>query len=164
MRRNITWLAGVGAVLLLVSTSPASASATTLRPCLTNHKLKVVKGHATMLVSGHRVACKVVKKAKPKPRPSAKPSPTASTPIPSLDPLVRFAGDLMNNLVIRAGLTVTIRNTDAVPHTLVIASEGISVLTPANDISAFLAPSKPGIYTMTTAENPNVKATLTVIP
>lgn len=49
------------------------------------------------------------------------------------------------------------------PHTLVIASEGISVLVPANDISAFLAPTKPGTYVMTTAENPAIKATLIVI-
>lgn len=162
MRRNISLLAGVGAALLVASTSLTSASAVTLRPCLSGHKVVVVKGKATMLLKGRRVACKVVKTATAKP--TATPSPTASTPIPSLNPLVRFAGDTMNDLVIRAGLTVTLRNTDAVPHTLVIASEGISVLVPANDISAFLAPYKPGVYAMTTAENPNIKATLTVIP
>ena len=159
MRRNISLLAGVGAALLIASTSLTNASAATLRPCLTGHKVVVVKGKATMLLKGRRVACKVVKTATAKP----KATPTASTPIPSTDPLVRFAGDTMNDLVIRAGLTVTLRNTDAVPHTLVIASEGISVLVPANDISAFLAPYKPGVYAMTTAENPNIKATLTVI-
>ncbi len=164
MRRKISIVTGAGVALIMAASALSPASAATLRPCLNGHKVVVSKGKATMVVNGHRVTCKVVKKVKPKPTPTPKPSPTASTPIPSANPLVRFAGDLMNDLVIRAGLTVTIRNTDAVPHTLVIASEGISVLTPANDISAFLAPSKPGVYTMTTAENPNVKATLTVVP
>ncbi len=165
MRRNVPLLAGAGAALLLVTTSMSGASAATLRPCLNSHRVVVVKGKATMLLNGRRVACKPRKSApaKHKPKPAASPKPTASTPVPSRDPLVRFAGDLMNDLVIRAGLTVTLRNTDTVAHTLVIASQGISVLVPANDISAFLAPSKPGVYVMTTAENPNIKATLTVI-
>ena len=157
MRRNVHVIAATALALMLAGAPVAQGA--TLRPCLAGHKVVVVKGKATMLLKGHRVACRVVK-ATPKPTSS----PTSTTPTPSRDPSVRFAGDFMSDLVIRAGLTVTIRNTDAVPHTLVIASEGISVQTPANDISAFLAPAKPGTYVMTTAENPNIKATLTVVP
>ncbi len=164
MRRNITWLGGVGAALLLVSTSITGASAMTLRPCLTNHKVKVVKGHATMLFKGRRVACKVVKKAKPKPRASARASASPASTNPAMGVLIRFAGDTMNSLTVHKNLTVTVRNSDGVPHTLVIASAGISVLVPANDMSAFLAPSTPGTYDMTTTEMPAMKAILVVVP
>lgn len=160
MRRNTSLLAGAGVAIMLASTFAGGATAASLRPCLTGHSVKVVKGQATMLLNGHRVKCRVVKKATPQPTPSA----TSTTPVPSGNPIVRFAGDLMNDLVIHAGLTVTLRNTDPIAHTLVIASEGISVLVPANDISAFLAPSKTGTYQMTLADNPNAKATLTVVP
>lgn len=159
MRRNIRIVAGATAALLLASTAAVNASAATLRPCVTGKKVKVVKGQATQIINGKTVKCRVVKAVKPTPSPT----PT-STEVYENRPLVRFAGDAMNNLRIRAGLTVTLRNADAVPHTLVIASEGISVLVPPNDISAFLAPQKPGTYVMTTAENPAITATLIVIP
>lgn len=156
MRRNTALATAIGATLLLASTTLVGASAATLRPCLPGHKVKVVKGKATMVVKGKTVRCAIVKK------PTPTPSPSSTNP--PIGVIVRFAGNTMNSLSVRAGLTVTLRNTDSVPHTLVIASEGISVLVPANDISAFLAPSKTGTYEMTTSEDPNIKATLVVIP
>lgn len=155
MRRNITSVTAIGAALLLAATPLAGASAATLRPCLSGHKITMVKGRPTMMVKGKRVACAIVKKPVPKP------SPTSTNP--PIGVIVRFSGNTMNSLTVHAGLTVTLRNADAVPHTLVIASEGISVSVPANDISAFLAPGKPGTYEMTTSEDPNIKATLVVI-
>lgn len=156
MRKNISWVIAAGAAFMLASTPLVGASAATLRPCLPGHKIKVVKGKATMVVKGKTVRCAIVKKPVPKP------SPTSTNP--PIGVIVRFSSNTMNSLSVRAGLTVTLRNADAVPHTLVIASEGISVLVPANDISAFLAPSKTGTYAMTTSEDPNIKATLVVIP
>ena len=160
MRRNHSLLVGVGIASVLAASLGMNASAATLRPCLPGHKVKIVKGHATMVVKGKTVKCAIVKK----PAATPSPTPTSTYPTPSNNPLVRFAGAAMNNLVVRVGLTVTLRNADAVPHTLVIASEGISVLVPANDISAFLAPNKVGTYAMTTAEDPLITATLTVVP
>lgn len=154
MRRHSAWTAIAAASLLTASMMPASGAM--LRPCLAGHHVKVVKGHATMVLNGHTVKCAVVKKAKPKPKPSST--------LPAMGVLIRFAGDAMNSLTVHAGLTVTLRNADAVPHTLVIASAGISVLVPANDISAFLAPSVPGTYAMTTSENPNITGVLVVVP
>jgi len=156
MRRNHSLLVGAAVAVMLASSLAAGASAATLRPCLPGHKIKVVNGKATMVVKGKRVKCAIVKKATP--------TPTPSSTNPPIGVLNRFAGNTMNSLTVRAGLTVTLRNADAVPHTLVIASEGISVLVPANDISAFLAPGKPGTYAITTSEDPNIKATLVVIP
>lgn len=156
MRRNISFVTAITAAVMLASGSLTGVSAASLRPCLPGHKVKVVKGKATMVVKGKTVRCAIVKKPTP--------SPTPTSTNPPIGVLIRFAGNAMNSLSVRAGLTVTLRNTDAVPHTLVIASEGISVLVPANDISAFLAPSKTGTYEMTTSEDPNIKATLVVIP
>lgn len=156
MRRNVSLVIAVGAALMLASTSLTGASAAALRPCLPGHRIKVVKGKATMQVKGKTVKCAIVKKPTPTPSPSSL--------NPPIGVLVRFAGNTMNSLSVRAGLTVTLRNADAVAHTLVIASEGISVLVPANDISAFLAPSKTGTYAMTTSEDASIKATLVVIP
>lgn len=135
---------------LLTSVSPVSAA--TLA-CTKGTSVKTVSGKSTMLYKGKRVACT---------KPVATPKP--SYPVPAANPQVRFAANAMNDLVIRAGLTVTIRNTESTPRTLVISELGISVTTPGNDISAFLAPTKVGIYQMTTLENPNTKATLTVVP
>lgn len=158
MKRGVTRLMGAGMVALLASTAVVPAHAATLRPCLAGHKVKVVKGQATMVLNGRTVKCAIVKKA------VAKPTPTPSSTNPPIGNNVRFAGNAMNSLTVRAGLTVTLRNADMVPHTFVIASEGISVVVPANDISAFLAPSKTGTYLMTTAEDPTIKGTLVVIP
>lgn len=158
MRGKFTRLAVAGIVALL-GASLAPAQAATLRPCLAGHQVKVVKGKATMVVKGKRVPCRIVK-ATPKPTPT----PSATSTNPPIGVNIRFAGDTMNSLTVRAGLTVTLRNADPVAHTFVIASEGISVLVPANDISAFLAPTKTGTYQMTTAENPNIKGILVVIP
>ena len=156
MRRHTVLMTIASAALLAASAVPASAAS--LRPCLAGHHVKVVKGHATMVLNGRTVKCAVVKKPKPTPKPSP------SSTLPPMGVLIRFAGDAMNNLTVHAGLTVTLRNADAVPHTLVIASAGISVLVPANDISAFLAPSTPGTYAMTTSEDPNITGTLVVVP
>ncbi len=168
MRRTITLLAGVAAAALLTVGMGTAASAATLRPCLPNHHVKVVKGHATMVVNGHTVQCKVVKKTtkrKPVVKPAKPtPSPTATADNPPMGVIIRFAGDAMNSLTVHAGLTVTLRNADAVPHTLVISSAGISVTVPANDISAFLAPTTPGTYAMTTSENPSITGVLVVVP
>lgn len=154
MIRKHSVIAAAGMLLLLAATPATAVTPTAAK------KLTCYKGSAT----------KVVKTAKcPKgwtaKKPAAKPALTASATStnPPMGNNVRFAGDTMNSITIRAGLTVTLRNADTVPHTLVIASEGISVLVPANDISAFLAPMKPGTYAMTTAENPNIKGTLVVI-
>ncbi len=159
MRRHIALMAIASAALVAASMVPASAAS--LRPCLAGHHVKVVKGHATMVVNGRTVKC-AVKKATPKA--TAKPTPKATSTLPPMGVLIRFAGDAMNSLTVHAGLTVTLRNADAVPHTLVIASAGISVLVPANDISAFLAPSAPGTYAMTTSEDPHITGTLVVVP
>lgn len=163
MRRGLAFLSMAFALALAPSALPTAATAApTLRPCLAGHHVSVAKGKATMLVQGRRVACAVAKPAKPTPTPT--PTPTASSSNPPMGVLVRFSGDAMNSLTVHAGLTVTLRNADATPHTLVIASQGISVLVPANDISAFLAPTAPGTYSMTTSENPAIQATLVVVP
>lgn len=160
MRRNNSILAAAGVAVMLASTLAAGASAATLRPCLPGHKVKVVKGKATMVVKGKTVRCAIVKK------PVASPTPSSTNP--PIGVQIRFSANTMNSLSVRAGLTVTLRNADTVPHTFVIASEGISVLVPANNgvegMSAFLAPGKTGTYEMTTSEDPNIKATLVVIP
>lgn len=159
MRRSIHLSAALAVATLMVSLAgPASAA---LRPCLAGHKVTVSHGRATMVVKGRTVACAVVKAA---PKPSATSTPTPASTNPPIGVLVRFAGDAMNSLTVHAGLTVTLRNADAVTHTLVIASEGITVTVPANDISAFLAPGKPGRYVMTTSENPAISAVLVVVP
>lgn len=158
MRRNTLATTLVVASTLLAATLVPASSAT-LRPCLSGHKVTVVKGKATMLLNGRRVPCAPVKATA-----KAKPTPSPSSTNPPMGVIIRFAGDAMNSLTVHAGLTVTLRNTDAVPHTLVIASAGISVLVPANDISAFLAPSTTGTYAMTTSENPSITATLVVVP
>lgn len=162
MRRSVASVAALALASMLIAPVLSPASAATSRTCLAGHSVKVVKGKATMLLNGKRVAC-VVRKATPKPSASVTPSATPTSSNPPYGNNIRFAADQMNSITVRAGLTVTLRNVDAVPHTLVIASEGISVLVPANDISAFLAPSKPGTYAMTTAENAAIKGTLVVI-
>lgn len=141
----------MGLVCLVLAATLSPASAATLS-CTKGTAVKTVKGKSTMLYKGKRVSC--TKTA----------SVTPTGPTVSAKPEIRFASNTMNDLVIRPNLTITIRNTDAVAHTLIIASEGVSVSTPANDISAFISPSKPGTYQMTTLENPNIKATLTVVP
>lgn len=151
MRKIATRMALVGLVVGFL-TPMGSATAAPLA-CTKGTSVKTVNGKATMLYKGKRVTCsKTVATAK------------SSYPVPAANPQVRFAANAMNDLVIRAGLTVTIRNTESTPRTLVIESLGLSVVTPANDISAFLAPQKVGTYQMSTLENPNIKATLTVVP
>lgn len=150
--RQIVRAATFGLVAVLVASTMPAATAATLS-CTKGTSVKVVKGKSTMIYKGKRVACT-----------KAIASPKPTYPVPAANPVVRFAANSMNDLVIRAGLTVTIRNTEASVRTLVISDLGISVATPANDISAFLAPTKVGTYQMTTLENPNIKAVLTVVP
>lgn len=152
MRSKWAGSIAIGLVVLIGTTSIPSASAATTLPCTKGKSVKVVKGKATMIFKGKRVACVV--------RATPKPSPTG--PAITL-PQVRIAGSALSDVVIKPNLTITIRNTTSISYTLVVSGTDISVTTPANDISAFISPTKPGVYQMTTLENPNMKATLTVV-
>ena len=143
------WLS-VWVVALMAAALP-SASAATLS-CSKGTAVKSVKGKSTMLYKGKRVACKVVK-------PAATPTPAVT-----FQNNVRISTGSMNDALIRPNLTITIRNTTSTAYTLVVSGTDLSVLTPGNDISAFISPSKPGTYQMYLLENPNIKATLTVVP
>lgn len=138
-------------VVALMSVGMPHAQAATLT-CSKGTAVKTVKGKSTMLYKGKRVACQV-----------AKPAPTP-TPAVTFQNNVRISTGSMNDALLRPNLTITIRNTTSKAYTVVVVGTEISVLTPANDISAFISPSKPGTYQMYLLEEPTIKATLTVVP
>lgn len=162
MHRTSIRAAAAGLVLILLSSIVPAASAASLPPCSKGTKVKVVKGKATMLLKGKRVACKVVKA-----------SPATPTLTQSVKPEIRFTGGSLNDLVMKPGLTVTLRNFESSKRTLVITGPGGFTLQAepvdpyADNIAgmgAFMTPDNPGVYTMSFLEYPSAKATLTIIP
>lgn len=162
MRRTSFRSAAAGLVLILLSSVVPAATAAALPSCSKGTKVQVVKGKATMMLKGKRVACKVAKA-------TAKPTTTLA---PSLKPEVRFTGGTINDLVMKPNLTITLRNFETSARTLVITGPGYTfqadpvdpIVDAVAGMGAFMSPSKPGTYTMTFLENPTAKATLTVIP
>jgi hypothetical protein len=159
MRRTFIKVTSVGLVVMLTGVSVPAASAA-VPSCAKGTKVQVVKGKATMVLKGKRIACKVVK-ATPKPTQTL-----AISPIPE----VRITNGAMNDLVMKGNLTVTVRNYDTATRTLVLKQNGAElgylpvVVEPNSGMGAFLTPSKPGVYEITLVEVPTAKGRLTVVP
>jgi plastocyanin len=65
---------------------------------------------------------------------------------------------------VKAGSTVTVRNTSGVEHTLTIATANIDVDVPGGGGTAtFTAPTQPGTYVLSCDFHPSMKGTLVVV-
>lgn len=98
--------------------------------------------------------------ATPSPSSSATPSPTATNPA---DVVLTISGFSFAKVSVKAGSTVSIRNSDGVDHTVTIAAQGIDVGVAAGEVATFVAPKTPGSYTLTCDLHPAMKGTLIVV-
>lgn len=98
--------------------------------------------------------------ATPSPSNSATPSPTATNPA---DVVLTISGFSFAKVSVKAGSTVTIRNSDGVDHTVTIAAQGIDVGIAAGEVATFIAPKAAGTYTLTCDLHPAMKGTLIVV-
>jgi plastocyanin len=88
---------------------------------------------------------------------------TSSTATSSTADLTIAGGAYDADLTVEPGATVTVHNTDSVPHN-VVAENGsfrIDFIAPDEE-AAFTAPSEPGQYRFVCTLQPNMRATLTV--
>lgn len=97
------------------------------------------------------------------PNESASPTPTPTVSVDPADVVLTISGFTFSKVSVKAGSTVTIRNSDGVDHTVTIAAQGIDVGIAAGEVATFVAPKTPGTYTLTCDLHPSMKGTLVVV-